>query len=38
MRAIVDNQAPLLKAAGFKKRRHCFNRLAGDGLVHVVYF
>jgi hypothetical protein len=38
MRAIVDEQAPLLKEAGFKRRRHSFNRFAGDGLVHVVYF
>ena len=38
MRAIVEKHAPVLEAAGFRKRRHCFNRFAGDGLVHVVYF
>lgn len=38
MRAIVEEYAPFLKASGFRKRRNCFNRLAGDGLVHVVYF
>ena len=37
MRQIVGEHAPSLKAAGFK-RRHCFNRHADDGLVHVVYF
>jgi hypothetical protein len=38
MQEIVADNALALKAAGFKKRRHCFNREADDGLVHVVYF
>jgi hypothetical protein len=38
MREIVDSNAHLLKAAGFRKRRHCFNRTVADGLVHVVNF
>jgi Domain of unknown function (DUF4304) len=38
MAEIVADHAALLKKAGFRKRRHCFNRSAHDGLVHVVYF
>ncbi len=38
MAAIVAQLAPLLKHEGFRKRRHCFNRLVSDGIVHVVYF
>ena len=38
MAVIVREHAPLLEQAGFRKRRHCFNRLAGGGLVHVVLF
>ena len=38
MAFIVREHVPLLKQAGFKKRRHCFNRLTADGLVHVVVF
>jgi hypothetical protein len=38
MAEIVGDQAPLLKSAGFKKRRHSFNRVVSDGLVHVVHF
>lgn len=38
MAAIVAQLAPLLKHQGFKKRRHCFNRQASDGFVHVVHF
>ena len=38
MSAIVSDHAPLLKRLGFRKRRHSFNRLQGDGIVHVVYF
>jgi hypothetical protein len=36
MARIVAMLAPLLKAAGFLKRRHSFNRTTADGLVHVV--
>ncbi|MCJ1700419.1 DUF4304 domain-containing protein [Rathayibacter festucae] len=35
---IVAGSASLLKEAGFRKRRHSFNRVAGDGLVHLVFF
>ena len=38
MAAIVKANAPLLREAGYKKRRHCFNRVTPAGLVHVVYF
>jgi hypothetical protein len=38
MAAIVKAAAPLLKDAGFRKRRHAFNRTTDDGLVHVVHF
>lgn len=38
MREVVDRYAPVLKEAGFRKRRHCFNRAMPDGIVHVVYF
>lgn len=38
MKQIVAVAAPLLKSAGFKKRRHTFNRRVEDGLVHLVNF
>lgn len=38
MAAIVAEHAPYLKQMGFRKRRHCFNRDAADGLIHVVFF
>ena len=38
MAEIVGANAALLKQAGFRKRRHCFNRTAASGLVHVVNF
>lgn len=38
MAAIVAENAPLLKAEGFNKRRHSFNRHLESGLVHVVNF
>jgi hypothetical protein len=38
MKQIVAEAAPLLKSAGFKKRRHTFNRPAEDGLVHLFNF
>ena len=38
MKAIVAANAAALKEAGFRKRRHCFNRPTADGLVHVVFF
>ena len=38
MAAIVSAVAPLLRAANFRKRRHCFNREAEDGIVHVLNF
>lgn len=38
MAAIVADHAPTLKQAGFRKRRHGFNRAAGDGLTHMVHF
>jgi uncharacterized protein DUF4304 len=37
MRAIVASVAPALKTAGFRKRRHAFNREVGP-LTHVVSF
>ena len=33
-KTIVDHIAPKLKAAGFRKRRHRFNRALDDGLIH----
>lgn len=38
MAEVVAEHAPLLKAEGFKKRRHSFNRQMESGLVHVVNF
>ena len=38
MARIVGLLAPRLKGAGFRKRRHTFNRRTGDGLVHVLVF
>lgn len=38
MKEIVAAAAPLLKSAGFRKRRHTFNRTVDDGLIHVVNF
>jgi hypothetical protein len=38
MAAVVAGIAPLLKAAGFRKQRHTFNRSAEAGMVHVVNF
>lgn len=38
MAEIVKANASLLRGAGFKKRRHCFNRKTESGLVHVAYF
>lgn len=38
MAAVVADHASFLKEAGFRKRRHGFNRAASDGLVHVVHF
>lgn len=38
MRDVVAANAALLNGAGFKKRRHAFNRTTRDGLVHVVHF
>jgi hypothetical protein len=38
MAEVVNANAGLLREAGFKKRRHCFNRKTDAGLVHVVYF
>lgn len=38
MASIVADQAAWLKRSGFRKRRHSFNRLASDGIVHVVLF
>jgi hypothetical protein len=38
MAAIVADHAPMLKQAGFRKRRHGFNRAENDGLVHLVHF
>ncbi len=36
--AIVGHVAPALKSAGFRKRRHAFNRAASDGITHVLSF
>jgi len=38
MAEVVKANATVLRSAGFKKRRHCFNRVTSAGLVHVVYF
>jgi hypothetical protein len=38
MAAVVTGVAPLLKAAGFRKKRHTFNRSVEPGMVHVVNF
>ena len=38
MAEIVAARAPSLKKVGFRKRRHTFNRLADDGIVHMVTF
>ena len=38
MAEVVSRLQPLLKNAGFRKRRHSFNRGAEPGLVHVVRF
>lgn len=38
MAEVVSANAGLLRGAGFKKRRHCFNRQTDAGLVHVVHF
>lgn len=36
MREIVGALAPILKDAGFRKRRHTFNRQSSDTVTHVV--
>lgn len=38
MSAVVSAVAPTLKAMGFKKQRHTFNRIAEPGVVQVVNF
>jgi hypothetical protein len=38
MEWVVAANARLLKEAGFRKRRHSFNRTTADGLVHGVFF
>jgi hypothetical protein len=38
MAEMVSTIAPALQAEGFRKRRHAFNRAAGDGIVHVIHF
>jgi hypothetical protein len=38
MAKVVSANVGLLREAGFRKRRHCFNRETDAGLVHVVYF
>jgi hypothetical protein len=38
MRAVVAELRPVLTAAGFRKRRHIFNRTTEPGLVQVVGF
>jgi len=38
MKEVVTAIAPDLKIAGFRKRRHCFNRSTGLGVVQVVSF
>lgn len=38
MAHVVSRMAPELAVADFRKRRHSFNRVTGDDLVHVVSF
>lgn len=38
MSEIVAAAVPTLREAGFRKRRHSFNRTTTSGLVHVVHF
>lgn len=38
MKRVVSAFHPLLKEAGFRKRRYTFNRPAGDDVVHVINF
>src|SRR3954452_24009993 len=38
MKEVVATVVPLVKRAGFKKRRHTFNRTPERGLVHVINF
>jgi hypothetical protein len=38
MKTVVATIAPELKEAGFRKRRHAFNRPLDDGMTHVVDF
>lgn len=38
MDEVVAASVPEMKAAGFRKRRHAFNRVVSDGLVHHVSF
>jgi hypothetical protein len=38
MAQVVSSVAPSMKALGFKKQRHSFNRVAEPGLVHVIHF
>jgi len=38
MKDVVRSVTPLLKRAGFRKRRHTFNRTPEPGLVHVLNF
>jgi hypothetical protein len=38
MAAVVRHVAPVMKAHGFRKRRHSFNRSAEDGIVHHLSF
>ena len=38
MAYVVSRIAPELAVADFRKRRHSFNRVKGDDLVHVVSF
>ncbi len=38
MKQVVAHVQPVLKAAGFRKRKHTFNRTVEPGLVHVVAY
>src|SRR5436190_639656 len=38
MKDVVGSVTPLLRRAGFRKRRHTFNRMPEPGLVHVLNF
>jgi hypothetical protein len=38
MASVVALVAPILKASGFRKQRHTFNRATEPGLVHVISF